>query len=299
VQTDQGLAAVRNCLVADSILVSARAVVAVIGGSAALAADSLHGFSDVFTTLFLGAAFVLAKKSATSRYTYGFHRAEDLVGLLILAFLGVSAFLSARASILKLVQGTETSYLLIGMAVALIGAAGKEIIALYKVRIGRRIDSVALVADGRHSRADGLTSVGAFLGLLGVYVGFPILDPVFGFLITGAIVVITIRLSRDVIGRLLDTIDPETYTRVEDIALSVPGVKGVHDLRARWAGHRIFCEMHVTVDDALNISEAHEIGVRVVETIKRELASVEQCLVHLGPESCDTTRTCDPDSGGR
>ncbi len=288
-QTDKGLSAVRNSLIADLGLVSGRATIAVLGGSAALAADALHGFSDIVTTVFLGLAFLLAKRSATSRYTYGYHRAEDLVGVLILLFLAASAFLSARTSVVKLVQGTETTYLVVGMAFALLGAAGKEVIAYYKIRVGRRIDSLALVADGKHSRSDAVTSVGAFLGLLGVYAGYPVLDPIFGFAITGAIILITVKLSREVIGRLLDTIDPETFRRIETVATSVEGVRGVHDLRARWAGHRIFCEMHVTVDDSLNICDAHQIGVSVVDAVKERIPAVEQCLVHLGPQSCDVS----------
>ncbi len=288
--SDAGITVVRNSLIGDSVLVAGRSTIAILGGSAALAADSLHGLSDVVTTIFLGFAFVLAKRSATTRYTYGYHRAEDLVGLLILIFLAVSAFLSARTSVGKIMSETETTYLVVGMAVAIIGAVGKELIAYYKIRVGRRIDSLSLIVDGKHSRVDALTSIGAFLGLLGVHLGHPVLDPIFGFAITGAILMITFRLAKEVIGRLLDTIDEETYERIRAAAISVEGVRGVHDLRARWAGHRIFCEMHVTVDDNMNICDAHEIGVKVVDLVKERNEAVEQCLVHLGPESCDTTR---------
>jgi cation diffusion facilitator family transporter len=283
------MAAVRNSLVADVTLVAARAAVALLGGSAALAADSLHGFADVVTTVFLGIAFVLARRSATSEYTYGFHRAEDLVGILILAFLGSSAIFSARTSAMKLATGSETTFLVAGMAVALVGVVGKELIAYYKIRVGRRIDSLSLVADGKHSRADALTSIGAFAGLLGAYLGYPVLDPIFGFVITGAICLIIFRLGKEIVGRLLDTIDPETLVRIKDAARSVEGVEGVHDVRARWAGHKVFCEMHVTVDDGMSICEAHAVGVGIVEKVKEDIQSVEQCLVHLGPESCLTT----------
>jgi cation diffusion facilitator family transporter len=286
-QTDRGIRAIKFAVLAEIILVMVRAIVAFLGGSAAMAADSLHGLSDLVTTVLLGFAYLLAKRSATDRYTYGFHRAEDLVGLLILIFLGISAFLSAKTSYGKLASGSETGYLLLGMVVALVTLSGKEAIAHYKIQLGREIESISLVADGKHDRSDALTSVGVFLGLLGVWLGYPILDPVFGFIITGAIVLMTVHLAKDIVVRLLDTIDPETSQRITDLASSVEGVRGIHALRARWAGHRVFCEMHVTVDDDLNICDAHEIGVDVAEVIKSQMPSVEQVLVHIGPSQCD------------
>ncbi len=281
-----GTAAVRNCVIADLGMVGSRVAVALLGGSAALAADSLHGLSDIATTVFLGFAFMLAGRSATSEYTYGFHRAEDLAGLLVLIFLAVSTFISGRTSLDKALAGTETTYLVAGMAVALIGLVGKVALSYYKIRVGKKIDSLSLVADGKHSRADGVSSLGAFLGLLGVYLGYPVLDPVFGLVITGAMCYITYRLGRDILSRLLDSIDEETLERIKGAALSVEGVLGIHSVRARWAGHRVFCEMHVTVSDDLNICDAHAIGDRVSAEVKEEVRSVEQCLVHLGPESC-------------
>ncbi len=206
--TEIGMKAVRNSVIADLGLVSARVVVAILGGSAALAADSLHGLADLTTTLFLGAAFILAGKSATSEYTYGFHRAEDLAGLVVLIFLGISTYISGSTSLNKLLKGTETTYLLVGMGVALIGLVGKEAIAYYKIRAGREINSLSLIADGKHS------------------------------------------------------------------------------VRARWAGHLVFCEMHILVRDEVNICEAHEIGKAVSEEVKKKVEPVEECLVHLGPESC-------------
>jgi cation diffusion facilitator family transporter len=286
-RTDRGIRAIKFAILAEIVLVTVRAIVAFLGGSAAMAADSFHGLSDLVTTVLLGFAYLVAKRSATDRYTYGFHRAEDLVGLLILIFLAISAFLSAGASYGKLVSGSETGYLVLGMVVALITLVGKEAIAHYKIRLGREIESVSLVADGKHDRSDALTSLGVFLGLLGVWLGYPVLDPVFGFAITGAIILMTVHLARDVVARLLDTIDPETSGRIMEVANSVDGVRGIHALRARWAGHRIFCEMHVTVDDELNICDAHRIGVNVVDRIRSQMPSVEQVLVHLGPSQCE------------
>lgn len=286
-RTDRGIRAIKFAILAEIVLVTVRAIVAFLGGSAAMAADSFHGLSDLVTTVLLGFAYLVAKRSATDRYTYGFHRAEDLVGLLILIFLAISAFLSAGASYGKLVSGSETGYLVLGMVVALITLVGKEAIAHYKIRLGREIESVSLVADGKHDRSDALTSLGVFLGLLGVWLGYPVLDPVFGFAITGAIILMTVHLARDVVARLLDTIDPETSGRIMEVANSVDGVRGIHALRARWAGHKIFCEMHVTVDDELNICDAHRIGVNVVDRIRSQMPSVEQVLVHLGPSQCE------------
>ncbi len=158
--------------------------IAFIGGSAGLFADALHNLGDVLTTVALWIAFVIASRAANQRYTYGYHRAEDLAGIFIVLVIIASAVVGAVESVQKLTSGAVPTHLPLSMAAALVGFAGNEILAQYKISVGKRINSVPLVADGQHSRIDGLTSLAAFVGLIGVALGFPVADPIAGLVIT-------------------------------------------------------------------------------------------------------------------
>src|SRR5579859_2090674 len=179
-------------------------VIALIGGSAGLFADALHNFGDVFTTIALWMAFAISNRAANQRYTYGYYRAEDLAGIFIVLVIIASATASAVESIQKLTSGHIPTQIYLSMAAALIGVVGNELLAQYKISVGKRINSVPLIADGQHSRIDGLTSLAAFLGLVGVRFGLPIADPVAGIVITVVIITVVYSTSRSVFQRLLE-----------------------------------------------------------------------------------------------
>ncbi|MGZ3625745.1 MAG: cation diffusion facilitator family transporter, partial [Ktedonobacteraceae bacterium] len=182
--------------------------IAWIGGSAGLFADALHNFGDVFTTIALWIAFVISNRAANQRYTYGYYRSEDLAGIFIVLVIIASAAASAIESIQKLTSGNVPTQIYLSMAAALVGVAGNELLAQYKISVGKRINSVSLIADGHHSRIDGFTSLAAFIGLVGVLLGFPKADPIAGIVITLVIVTVVFSTSRSVLQRLLDAVDP-------------------------------------------------------------------------------------------
>src|SRR5437660_12740281 len=184
---------------AGMFLVSAiQFAIAWIGGSAGLFADALHNFGDVFTTIALWIAFVISNRTANQRYTYGYYRAEDIAGIFIVLVIIASATASAVESIQKLTSGNIPTQIYLSMAAALVGVAGNELLAQYKISVGKRINSVSLIADGHHSRIDGLTSLAAFVGLIGAALGFPIADPIAGLIIT--LVILSVVFSTE-IGR--------------------------------------------------------------------------------------------------
>src|SRR6266480_7152539 len=207
---------------AGMFLVSAiQFAIAWIGGSAGLFADALHNFGDVFTTIALWIAFVISNRAANQRYTYGYYRAEDLAGIFIVLVIIASATASAVESIQKLTSGNIPTQIYLSMAAALVGVAGNELLAQYKISVGKRINSVSLIADGHHSRIDGLTSLAAFIGLVGVRLGFPKADPIAGIVITIVIFTVVISTSRSVLQRLLDVVDPHIVPTIITIASSV------------------------------------------------------------------------------
>src|SRR5260370_21991549 len=215
--------------------------IAGIGGSAGLFADAMHNLGDVLTTVALWIAFVISNLAASQRYPYGYNRAEDLAGIFIVLVIIASAVAGAWESIQKLSSGSAPTHLLLSMAAAVVGFVGNEILAWYKISVGKRINSVPLVADGQHSRIDGLTSLAALIGLIGAAFGLRIADPIAGLVITVVILTVVYSTSRSVLQRLLDAVDPHVVPSIIAAAREAPGVEGVGDVRARWVGHTLQC----------------------------------------------------------
>ncbi len=283
--TRAGLRAVQIST-AGMLLVSAiQFAIATIGGSAGLFADALHNFGDVFTTIALWIAFVISNRAANQRYTYGYYRAEDLAGIFIVLVIIASATASALESVQKLISGNIPTQIYLSMAAALVGVVGNELLAQYKISVGKRINSVPLVADGQHSRIDGLTSLAAFLGLVGVKFGFPKADPIAGIVITIVIVTVVYSTSRSVLQRILDAVDPHIVPTIITTALAVPGVEAVTDIRARWVGHTLHVVMNIEVDAELTLSKAHAIAEEVRHRLFHDIKGISEVLIHTDPSS--------------
>lgn len=261
--------------------------IAIIGGSAGLFADALHNLGDVLTTVALWIAFIISRRAANRRYTYGYYRAEDLAGIFIVLVIIASAVAGAVESIQKLSSGNVPTQLYLSMAAAIVGCVGNEIMAQYKIAVGRRIHSVPLVADGQHSRIDGLTSLAALVGLIGVRLGWPLADPIAGLLITLVIISVVYSTSRSVIQRLLDAVDPHVVPGIIDTASRVDGVAAVSEVRARWVGHTLHIAMNIEVDPQLTLLKAHEIAEQVRHRLFHDIQGVSEVIIHTDPSGDD------------
>jgi cation diffusion facilitator family transporter len=204
-----GIRAVKISLAVLSVTAAAQLAIVAVSGSVALFADTVHNFSDALTAVPLWIAFSVSRRAATRRYTYGFGRVEDLAGLFVVVMIAISAVVAAVEGVRRLVDPVPLAHLGWVAAAGVVGFLGNEVVALYRVRIGTRIGSAALRADGMHARADGLTSLAVVVGAIGAALGFPAADPIIGILIAGVIGVVLIFAARDVFGRLLDRVDPE------------------------------------------------------------------------------------------
>jgi cation diffusion facilitator family transporter len=260
-------------------------IIAIVGGSAGLFADALHNAGDVLTTVALWIAFVVSRRVANERYTYGYYRSEDLAGIFIVLVIIASAVASAVESIQKLTSGVPPTQIYLSMAAALVGVVGNELLAQYKISVGKRINSVPLIADGQHSRIDGLTSLAAFIGLIGVQLGFPITDPVAGLVITIVILTVVYSTALSVIRRLLDAVDPHIVPSIFEIANEVPGVEGVNDIRARWVGHTLHVAMNIEVDAQLTLMKAHDIAEEVRHRLFHRVSGISEAIIHTDPHS--------------
>lgn len=257
--------------------------IAALGGSVALLADGLHNLGDVFTTVALWVAFRASRRAADRRYTFGYHRFEDLAGVGIVAIIALTAAAAAYESYQAILRPRPVGHLGLSMAAAVVGIIGNEAVAQYKIRTGRKIHSVALEADGIHSRIDGFVSAGALVGLFGVALGYAPADPIAGLAITAVIVWVTIGTARGVILRVVDAVDPELIEDIEQSARAVPRVIDAHDVQARWAGRSLLVNLHVSLDQDLPLHEAHDIGEDVRHAILHDIDGVAQVSVHFDP----------------
>lgn len=233
--------------------------VAVVSGSVALLGDALHNLSDVSTSLLVFVGFRASRKTASTRYPYGYERAEDLAGIGVALVIWASAVVAGVESVTKLVRHGSTSHVGWGIAAAAIGIIGNQLVARYKLVVGRRIRSATMVADAKHSWLDALSSAGAMIGLIGVAVGWGWADAVAGVIVTGFICHVGWEVTSDIAHRLLDGVDPEIITTAEGVAAQIPGVTHAH-ARARWTGRTLRVEVEGFVAADTTVREADRIG---------------------------------------
>ncbi len=278
-----GIRAVKISLVALGITAMAQIVIVAISGSVALLADTIHNFSDALTAIPLWIAFVLGRRAATRRYTYGFGRAEDLAGLFVIAMIALSAAVAGYESVRRLFNPVAIEHLGWVAAAGLIGFIGNELVAIYRIRVGRRIGSAALVADGLHARTDGFTSLAVLLGAGGVALGFPLADPIIGILITIAILAVLRTAVLDVFRRLLDGVDPDLVDAAEAALAAEPGVTGVHSVKMRWIGHRLHADAKLDIDPQLSLADAHKVAHDAEHTLTHAVPKLSTALIHAYP----------------
>ena len=257
--------------------------VVLLTDSVALLADTIHNFSDALTAVPLWFAFALSRRVPTKRYTYGYGRAEDLAGVFMVAMIALSAVVAVGESIHRLIDPQPISHVNAVLAAGVLGFVGNETVAVYRIRVGRRIGSAALVADGLHARTDGFTSLAVAAGALGVLAGFPLADPVVGLLITVAILFVLRSAARDVLSRLMDAVDPALVDQGEAALLDSPGVTRVARLRIRWMGHRLYADAELEVEGDLSLAEAHEVAHRAEESLAAAVPKLASAVVHAYP----------------
>jgi cation diffusion facilitator family transporter len=281
--TARGLWALKWSFVGLMVTAVLQAVVVVLSGSVALLADTIHNFADAATAIPLGIAFLLVRREATRRFTYGLGRVEDLAGLTIVITIAVSAVIAFYEAGQRLLHPQPVELLWAVMLASVVGFAGNEIVGIFRIRIGRQIGSAALVADGYHARVDGWTSLAVLVGAVGVWAGYPLADPIVGLLISVAIFVIVWQSARSVIVRMLDGVEVETLETIAHAAGHVPRVEEVTDVHARWIGHRLYADLSITVPGGLSVGDGHEIAKEVRHQLLHHLPHLGSVMVHVDP----------------
>ena len=278
-----GIRAVKISLLVLGLTTVVQIAIVVVSGSVALAADTIHNFSDALTAVPLWIAFALGAKAATRRYTYGFGRVEDLAGLFVVGMIALSAIIAGYEAVQRLIHPQVIDHVGWVALAGLVGFLGNETVAVYRIRVGRQIGSAALVADGVHARTDGFTSLAVLLGAGGVALGYPLADPIVGLIITVAILAVLRTAVRDVFRRLLDGVDPELVDTAERSLAAEPGVRSVHSVRMRWMGHRLHADVELDLDPDLSLAQAHRIAHDAEHHLVHAVPKLTTALIHAYP----------------
>jgi len=267
--TERGIWAIKWSFVILAVTAALQFAVVIASGSVALLADTIHNVGDAVTAVPLWIAFAFARRKPSSRFTYGYGRVEDLAGIAIVLIILFSAIVAAYEAIDRLIHPQPLGLLGWVALAGLVGFIGNEVVAVFRIRVGREIQSAALIADGYHARTDGLTSLAVVVGAAGVWLGFPLADPIIGLLITVAIFGIVWQSVKAVFTRVLDGVEPGVVAEIRHAAEHVPAIRQVLDVRARWLGHRLHADLDLALDSGTTVAEAEG----VTSAFEKELAA--------------------------
>lgn len=281
--SEKGIWAIKWSFVGLSATALLQVVVVWFSGSVALLADTVHNFADAATAVPLWVAFALSRWKPNNRFTYGYGRVEDLAGVVIVLIIAFSAVVAGYESVQRFWHPQPVGYLWAVVGASLIGFIGNEAVALLRIKVGKQIGSAALVADGYHARVDGLTSLAVLFGAAGIWLGYPLADPIVGLLITLAIVQIVWQSSKAVFARMLDGVEPHVIDEIREAAAHAGGVEKVTDVRARWLGHRLHAELNVAVGSRQSVAEGHAIAKRVRHELLHHVGYLSSVIVHIDP----------------
>lgn len=281
--SERGIWAVKWSFAGLMLTAVLQLAVVLMSGSVALLSDTIHNFGDAATAVPLWIAFALARLPASRRFPFGYGRVEDLAGVIVVLIILFSAIVAAYQAIERFLHPQSVELLWAVAAASVVGFIGNEAVAVFRIRVGRRIGSAALVADGYHARTDGWTSLAVLVGAIGVWLGYPLADPIVGLLISLAILGIVWHSGKAIFTRLLDGVEPEIVEEIRHAAHHVPGVVEVAEVRARWTGHRLRAEINVAVDPNLTVAEGHEVATEINHGLMHHLDYLETAVVHVDP----------------
>ena len=281
--SERGIWAIKWSFVGLMVTALLQLIVVLLSGSVALLSDTIHNFGDAATAIPLGVAFALSRLGASRRFTFGYGRVEDLAGVLIVLIILFSAVVAGYQAVERIINPQPVELVWAVAAASFVGFLGNEAVAVFRIKVGREIGSAALVADGYHARTDGWTSLAVLLGAIGVWLGYPLADPIVGLLIAAAILVIVWQSGKAVFTRLLDGVDPEVTEEIRHAASHVPGIEDVSEVRARWLGHRLRAEVNVAVNPELSVAEGHAVAREVNHRLMHELGYLDMAVVHVDP----------------
>jgi cation diffusion facilitator family transporter len=260
-----------------------KGMVAVISGSIALLADSIHSFADIFSSVAVWAGLKLVQKKPTERFPYGYFKAETFALLIVAVTIVASGVLILKEAIDKILEPTVVLFPAFVLIVAAFSGLVSYILSKYKKSVGSLIGSQSLIGEGKHSMVDVYTSLLVFVGVLFSSFGYFVAEILAGLMIGVYVIKVGLWFGKDAVLVLMDaSLSPQRAKEMKQIAESVQGVDGVHNIRLRKSGPVSFGEMHIEVQKDLPLDKAHAISSEVEEKIKQRFKDIESITIHVG-----------------
>ena len=277
----------RNSIIVNILLSAFKLFAGITAQSVAMVSDAVHSITDLFSTIIAIIGIKAASKKPDKEHPYG-HERFECVATLILAALILTVGIGIGWAGVQTILSGEYRELSVPGLLALVAAAVsigvKEAVYWYMRAVAKKIDSSALLADAWHSRADGLSSIGSFIGILGARMGFPIMDSVAAIVICLFIIKTAISISLDAIGKMTDkACNDDVVEEMRKIVLAQESVDDIDQLRTRMFGNRIYVDVDISVNPAKTLKEAHDIAQVVHDAIEVQFPKIKHCMVHVNP----------------
>lgn len=260
----------------------------ILSHSGAMVSDAVHSASDVFSTIIVIIGFKLSSKAADKEHPYGHERLECVAGIILSVVLLITGLGIAKSSYTAILLGDYKTADIPGTAAlvtALISIIAKEALYRYTMVYAKKISSPALKADAWHHRSDALSSVGAFIGIIGTRAGIPICEPAACLVICIFIVKAAAEIFKDATDKMVDkSCDEQTESSMRDTITAQSGVDSLVNLKTRMFGARVYVDAVIAVDGTLPLTEAHAIAESVHDSIEKTFPQVKHCMVHVDPK---------------
>ena len=262
-------------------------VVGLLASSGAMISDAVHSASDVFSTFVVIIGIRLSGKKADAEHPYGHERMECVAAIVLAVVLAITGLEIGAAGMQKVLGGRYEQLTVPGvlaLAAALVSILVKEGMYWYTRFYAKRINSSALMADAWHHRSDSLSSIGAFIGILGARLGFPVMDALASVVICVFILKAAYDIFKDAIDKMVDkACDKEVENQLKELVEAQQGVMGVDTLRTRTFGNKLYVDVEILADGKLSLYESHAIAERVHDEIEAHFQEVKHIMVHVNP----------------
>ena len=269
------------------ILSFVKLLAGILALSGAMISDAVHSASDVFSTIIVIVGVAMSRKNSDSNHQYGHERMECMASLLLAAVLALTGAGIGVNGIKKIAGGNYETLAVPGMLAliaAIVSIAVKEWMYWYTRAAAKRIHSGALMADAWHHRSDALSSVGAFVGIFGARMGYPVLDAVASVVICLFIGKAAFDIFRDAMDKMVDkSCSDELVGQMREVVQREKGVIRIDDMKTRLFGDRIYVDVEFSADGRKSLEESHDIAERVHAAIEQEFPTVKHCMVHVNP----------------
>ena len=260
----------------------------ILAHSGAMISDAIHSASDVGSTFVVIVGVNLSSKKSDKEHQYGHERMECVSSIILSGLLlatGIGIGMNGIENIIKSTSGTSIAIPgTLALIAAVVSIVVKEWMFWYTRSAAKKINSGALMADAWHHRSDALSSIGAFVGIFGARLGYPILDPIASIVICVMIAKASIDIFRDAIDKMVDhSCDAKMEESMKREILKVPGVRRVDLLKTRLFGSKMYVDIEIAADGNISLFDAHDIAENVHHTIENKFKDVKHCMVHVNP----------------